>query len=379
VTTALISRTVARPVRTSIRRLRVVRFEPDPSRGSPQNSSWMNTPTDAVTDQHEDVALLERVAEVSDGMRQEISKRIVGQHEVVDELLTALLANGHALLVGVPGLAKTLLVQTLAQALDLAFSRIQFTPDLMPTDITGTEVIEEDRTTGRRIFRFVRGPIFANVVLADEINRTPPKTQAALLEAMQERAVTAAGQTYTLEPPFFVLATQNPIEQEGTYPLPEAQLDRFMLELPIHYPTREEEEEVAMLTTGESNVTVSPIVSAAELIRLQGLVRRIPAPPSLVRFAVRLARSTRPGPEAAGVTGKYVSWGAGPRASQFLVLGAKAKAASRGAAIPSIEDVRSVAPAVLAHRLVLNFEAEADGRTTRDIITELLKESQGWT
>jgi MoxR-like ATPase len=339
----------------------------------------MNTPTDTVTDQHKDVELLEKVAEVSDGMRQEISKRIVGQHEVVDELLTALLANGHALLVGVPGLAKTLLVQTLAEALDLEFSRIQFTPDLMPTDITGTEVIEEDRTTGRRVFRFVKGPIFANVVLADEINRTPPKTQAALLEAMQERAVTAAGQTYTLERPFFVLATQNPIEQEGTYPLPEAQLDRFMLELPIHYPSREEEEEVAMLTTGESDVTVSPIVSAPELIQLQGLVRRIPAPPSLVRFAVRLARSTRPGEEAAGVTGRYVSWGAGPRASQFLVLGAKARAASRGSAIPSIEDVRSVAPAVLAHRLVLNFEAEADGRTTRDVIAELLKESQGWT
>jgi MoxR-like ATPase len=339
----------------------------------------MNTPTDTVTDQHKDVELLEKVANVSDGMRQEISKRIVGQHEVVDELLTALLANGHALLVGVPGLAKTLLVQTLAEALDLDFSRIQFTPDLMPTDITGTEVIEEDRTTGRRVFRFVKGPIFANVVLADEINRTPPKTQAALLEAMQERAVTAAGQTYTLEPPFFVLATQNPIEQEGTYPLPEAQLDRFMLELPIHYPSREEEEEVAMLTTGESSVTVSPVVSAPELIELQGLVRRIPAPPSLVRFAVRLARSTRPGEEAAGVTGRYVSWGAGPRASQFLVLGAKARAASRGSAIPSIEDVRSVAPAVLAHRLVLNFEAEADGRTTRDVIAELLKESQGWT
>ncbi|MCA1789921.1 MAG: AAA family ATPase, partial [Thioalkalivibrio sp.] len=255
----------------------------------------MNTPTDTVTDQHKDVELLDKVAEVSDGMRHEISKRIVGQHEVVDELLTALLANGHALLVGVPGLAKTLLVHTLAEALDLEFSRIQFTPDLMPTDITGTEVIEEDRTTGRRVFRFVKGPIFANVVLADEINRTPPKTQAALLEAMQERAVTAAGQTYTLAPPFFVLATQNPIEQEGTYPLPEAQLDRFMLELPIHYPSREEEEEVAMLTTGESSVTVSPVVSAPELIQLQGLVRRIPAPPSLVRFAVRLARSTRPG------------------------------------------------------------------------------------
>ncbi len=339
----------------------------------------MNTPTDTIAHQDEDLALLERVAEVSEHMRREVAKKIVGQREVVDELLTALLANGHALLVGVPGLAKTLLVHTVAEALDLDFSRIQFTPDLMPTDITGTEVIEEDRTTGRRVFRFVKGPIFANIVLAYEINRTPPKTQAARLEAMQERAVTAAGQSYALERPFFVLATQNPIEQEGTYPLPEAQLDRFMLELPIHYPSREEEEEVAMRTTGAGEAEVKAVVSAEELIRLQGLVRRVPAPPSLVRFAVRLARSTRPGPEAAAVTGRYVAWGAGPRASQFLVLGAKAKAASRGAAVPSIEDVRSVAPAVLAHRLVLNFEAEADGRTTRDVIAELLKESEGWT
>ncbi|MDH3271807.1 MAG: MoxR family ATPase [Gemmatimonadota bacterium] len=312
-------------------------------------------------------------------MRRQVEKRIVGQREVIDEMLTALLANGHALLVGVPGLAKTLLVQTLADALDLEFSRIQFTPDLMPTDITGTEVIEEDRTTGRRVFRFVKGPIFANIVLADEINRTPPKTQAALLEAMQERAVTAAGETYRLPPPFFVLATQNPIEQEGTYPLPEAQLDRFMLELPIYYPSRDEEEEVAMRTTGEEVTTVEAVVSANELIDLQKLVRRIPAPPSLVTFAVRLARATRPGPEASKVAASYVSWGAGPRASQYLVLGAKARAASRGAPIPSYEDVRAVAPAVLAHRLVLNFEAEADGRSTRDVIAELLQESQGWT
>jgi MoxR-like ATPase len=326
-----------------------------------------------------DVELLERAAVVAEAMRRQVEKRIVGQREVVDELLTALLANGHALLVGVPGLAKTLLVQTLAEALDLDFSRIQFTPDLMPTDITGTEVIEEDRTTGRRVFRFVKGPIFANVVLADEINRTPPKTQAALLEAMQERAVTAAGQTYLLPPPFFVLATQNPIEQEGTYPLPEAQLDRFMLELPIYYPSREEEEEVAMRTTGAEQQTVQAVVSAAELIDLQRLVRRVPAPPSLVSFAVRLARCTRPGEEASPVTLRYVAWGAGPRASQFLVLGAKARAASRGAVIPSYDDVRAVAPAVLAHRLVLNFQAEADGRGTRDVIRELLEESEGWT
>jgi MoxR-like ATPase len=333
----------------------------------------------AATLADRDVELLERTAEVSDAMRVQIEKRIVGQRDVVDELLTALLANGHALLVGVPGLAKTLLVQTLAEALDLQFSRIQFTPDLMPTDITGTEVIEEDRTTGRRIFRFVKGPIFANVVLADEINRTPPKTQAALLQAMQERAVTAAGETYPLPPPFFVLATQNPIEQEGTYPLPEAQLDRFMLELPIYYPSKSEEEEIAMRTTGEEIVDVHRVVTAAELIDLQHLVRRVPASPSLVSFAVRLARSTRPSGEGSSVCRKYVAWGAGPRASQFLVLGAKARAASRGAAMPSYDDVRAVAPAVLAHRLVLNFEAEADGRSTRDVIRELLQESEGWS
>lgn len=327
-----------------------------------------------------DLALLERVSEVSDQIKVEVAKRIVGQHDVVEGLLTALLANGHALLVGVPGLAKTMLIQTVAEAMDLRFSRIQFTPDLMPTDITGTEVIEEDKTTGRRVFRFVQGPIFANIVLADEVNRTPPKTQAALLQAMQERAVTAAGETYALERPFFVLATQNPIEQEGTYPLPEAQLDRFMLELPIYYPSLEEEEEVAMRTTGEEQSDVRAVVGARELVELQHLVRRVPAPPSLVSFAVRLARATRPGEEeASGVCRSYVSWGAGPRASQYLVLGAKARAASRGAALPSYDDVRAVAPAVLAHRLVLNFQAEADGRSTRDVIGELLQETHGWT
>ena len=338
----------------------------------------MTTPGDTPTPDR-DVELLRRVAEVAGEFRREVEKRIVGQRTVVDGLLTALLANGHALLVGVPGLAKTLLVQSVAEALDLEFSRIQFTPDLMPTDITGTEVIEEDRTTGRRVFRFVKGPIFANIVLADEINRTPPKTQAALLQAMQERAVTAAGQTYALEPPFFVLATQNPIEQEGTYPLPEAQLDRFMLELPIFYPSRQEEEEVAMRTTSGEAEAIRGVVTAAELIELQRLVRRIPAPPSLVSYAVRLARATRPGDEAAAVARRYVSWGAGPRASQYLVLGAKARAAVRGSAMPSMEDVRAVAPAVLAHRVVLNFEAEADRRGTRDVIQELLEESQGWT
>ena len=339
----------------------------------------MTSSTEAVA-QDRDIELLQRVAQVAEELRHEIEKRIVGQHDVVEGLLTSLLANGHVLLVGVPGLAKTLLISTLAEALDLEFSRIQFTPDLMPTDITGTEVIEEDRSTGRREFRFVRGPIFANVVLADEINRTPPKTQAALLQAMQEREVTAGGETFTLDPPFFVLATQNPIEQEGTYPLPEAQLDRFMLELPIGYPSKDEEEEIATRTTGEEDPQVRPIVSAAELIELQRLVRRVPASPSLVSFAVHLARATRPdSAEAAPVAEKYVSWGAGPRASQYLVLGAKARAALRGDPIPSYDDVRAIAPAVLAHRIVLNFEAEADGRVTRDVIAELLQESAGWT
>jgi MoxR-like ATPase len=327
-----------------------------------------------------DLTLLDRVAEVSGALRSEVEKRIVGQREIVDGLLTALLANGHALLVGVPGLAKTLLVSTVAEALDLEFSRIQFTPDLMPTDITGTEVIEEDRSTGRRVFRFVKGPIFANIVLADEINRTPPKTQAALLQAMQERVVTAAGQTYPLDAPFFVLATQNPIEQEGTYPLPEAQLDRFMMELQIGYPTREEEEEIAMTTTGVARPEIRPVVDAGEMVELQRLVRRVPVSPSLVRLAVQLARSTRPlGDEGPDVTRRYVAWGAGPRASQYLVLGAKARAASRGDAVPSFEDVRAVAPAVLAHRVVLNFEAEADGRTPRDVVAELVEQSRQWT
>jgi MoxR-like ATPase len=334
---------------------------------------------EAVSPRSDDIGLLERVSAVSAALRAEVGKRIVGQHEVVEGLLTALLANGHALLVGVPGLAKTLLVSTVADALDLEFSRIQFTPDLMPTDITGTEVIEEDRTTGHRVFRFVRGPIFANVVLADEINRTPPKTQAALLQAMQERAVTTAGQTYALTPPFFVLATQNPIEQEGTYPLPEAQLDRFMLELMIGYPSKREEEAIAMRTTGDETIQIRPVVGANELIELQHLVRRVPAPPALISFAVRLARATRPGDdEASPVMRRYVTWGAGPRASQFLVLGAKARAASRGSPLPTFDDVRAVAPAVLAHRLVLGFEAEADGRATRDVIAELLEETHRW-
>ena len=323
-----------------------------------------------------DVVLLGRVAEMAEALRGQVEERIVGQHEVVEGLLTALLSNGHALLVGVPGLAKTLLVSTVAEALDLPFSRVQFTPDLMPGDIIGSNLFNFQTSS----FTLTKGPIFCDLLLADEINRTPPKTQAALLQAMQEREVTAAGHTYALDPPFFVLATQNPIEQEGTYPLPEAQLDRFMLELQIGYPSRVEEEEIAMRTTGEEEPEVRSVVSAAEMVELQHLVRRVPASPSLVAFAVRLARSTRPdAEEAPSLIRRYVSWGAGPRASQFLVLGAKARAALRGDAIPLYDDIRAVAPAVLAHRLVLNFEAEADGRNTRDVVAELLRDSLGWT
>ncbi|HSH46246.1 MAG TPA: MoxR family ATPase [Longimicrobiales bacterium] len=327
-----------------------------------------------------DVELLERLAESRRSLEAEISKRVIGQHAIIEGLLTALLADGHALLVGVPGLAKTLLISTLAEALDLAFSRIQFTPDLMPSDITGTEILEEDRATGRRAFRFVRGPIFANVVLADEINRTPPKTQAALLQAMQERAVTAAGETMELDRPFFVLATQNPIEQEGTYPLPEAQLDRFMLELRIGYPTREDEEQVALQTTGAEEPDVRPVLNALELRELQGLVRRVPVPRSLVQYAVRLVRATRPDdPDSPAPVREYASWGAGPRASQYLVLGAKARAAMDGRGVPNYEDVRAVAPSVLRHRVVTNFQAEAEGRGAADLVEELLDLSRKWT
>jgi MoxR-like ATPase len=309
-----------------------------------------------------DLELLDELARAHKALTEQIGRRIVGQHEIVDNLVAALLAGGHALLVGVPGLAKTLLVQTVSQALELSFNRVQFTPDLMPSDITGTELLEEDHATGHRVFKFVEGPIFANVVLADEINRAPPKTQAALLQAMQEHAVTSAGQTRRLGEPFFVLATQNPIEQEGTYPLPEAQLDRFMFELRIGYPSRDEEEQIVTATTGDEDATVRRVLPAETLIALQHLVRRLPAPPTVVRYAVRLARSTRPAdPEATPEVRKYVSWGAGPRASQYLVLGAKAKAAMDGRPVPDLDDVRSVALAVLRHRVVLNFQAEAEG------------------
>jgi MoxR-like ATPase len=326
-------------------------------------------PATAVAADERDLELLDLLADARRELTAQIAQRIIGQHDIVDNLLAAVLAGGHALLVGVPGLAKTLLVQTLAEALDLSFSRVQFTPDLMPSDITGTELLEEDQATGRRRFTFVRGPIFANIVLADEINRAPPKTQAALLQAMQEHAVTVAGATHRLPHPFFVLATQNPIEQEGTYPLPEAQLDRFMFELRIGYPSREEEERIVTATTGEERAPVAPVLGGERLLELQRLVRRLPAPPSVVQYAVSLARATRPEEgDATAEVRRFVSYGAGPRASQYLVLGAKARAAMDGRSVPDLDDVRSVALAVLRHRVVLNFQAEAEGTAVEQLL-----------
>ncbi|MDB4889310.1 MAG: ATPase associated with various cellular 3 [Gemmatimonadetes bacterium] len=325
-------------------------------------------------DDSRDLELLDQLATARAALNEQIARRIIGQREVVDNLVAAMLSGGHALLVGVPGLAKTLLVQTVAQALDLQFSRVQFTPDLMPSDITGTELLEEDHSSGRRFFKFVHGPVFANIVLADEINRAPPKTQAALLQAMQEHAVTAAGKTHKLPEPFFVLATQNPIEQEGTYPLPEAQLDRFMVQLTVGYPSREEEERIVTETTSDREVEVKPVLTGVQLSELLHLVRRLPAAPSIVSYAVKLARSTRPdSPEASPMVKKYVSWGAGPRASQYLILGAKARAAMDGRAMPDLEDVQAMAAPVLGHRVVLNFQAEAEGISSLSLIASLDK------
>ncbi len=306
-------------------------------------------------------------------LRAEIQKVIIGQDDIVTQVLVCLLAQGHALLVGVPGLAKTLLIRTLADALDLKFSRVQFTPDLMPSDITGTDIIEEDQTTGRRGFRFVHGPIFANVVLADEVNRTPPKTQAALLEAMQEHHVTAGGQTFVLEEPFFVLATQNPIEQEGTYPLPEAQLDRFMLNLWLDYPSFEQEVAIVRSTTSAQVASVNTAVTQKELLFFQSLVRQLPVADNVIKYAVSLVTRTRPGTEGApDFVKKYVSYGAGPRASQYLILGAKALAAIDGRLTPLIRDVRAMATPVLRHRIIPNFNAEADDVSRVALIERLI-------
>jgi MoxR-like ATPase len=324
-----------------------------------------------------DVDAAKQLQHSYDALRKEIAKVIVGQDKIVEQLLVALLARGHCLLVGVPGLAKTLLIRTLAQVLDLSFNRIQFTPDLMPSDITGTEIIEENTATGAKAFKFIHGPIFANIVLADEINRTPPKTQAALLEAMQEHRVTAAGKTYTLKEPFFVLATQNPIEQEGTYPLPEAQLDRFMFNLWLDYPSPSEELQIVKTTTSQASVTLDHVLSGEEIQFFQDLVRRVPVADNVIEFAVRLATKTRPKHDGSPQFIKdWLSWGAGPRASQYLILAAKTRAIISGRHTPEIEDVRAAALPVLRHRIVANFNAEADGVSTMDIVERLVKETQ---
>jgi MoxR-like ATPase len=322
-----------------------------------------------------DVETADALKSRTEQLRHEIGKVIVGQQEVVEQMLMAILCQGHALLVGVPGLAKTLLVSTLADTLHLQFNRIQFTPDLMPGDILGAEVLEVDQQTGQKHFRFLQGPVFANIILADEINRTPPKTQAALLEAMQERRVTIAGQSYTLPAPFFVLATQNPIEQEGTYPLPEAQLDRFMFMLKVDYPTPADEVEIVKRTTGGIKSKAEAVLDAAQLAQYQDLVRKVPVPDNVIEYCVRLVGSTRVGSDTAPAWAKdLLSWGAGPRASQFLVLGAKAHALLRGKYSPDIEDVRAIALPTLRHRIVPSFTAEADGITSDDIVRRLLQE-----
>jgi MoxR-like ATPase len=322
-----------------------------------------------------DLEAIESLASARDAILGEVKKTIVGQHQVIDELLMAILADGHCLLIGVPGLAKTLMVSTLASVIDLRFKRIQFTPDLMPSDITGTDIIEEDPGTHARSFKFIKGPVFANVVLADEINRTPPKTQAALLQAMQEKQVTAGGNTYPLELPFFVLATQNPIELEGTYPLPEAQLDRFMFSVHVDYPSEVEERDIVESTTSAYAPDLKVILSGEDIIRLQKLVRRVPVPDHVLTYAVRLARSTRPTDDSPDYIRNWVSWGAGPRASQYLVLGAKTRAILKGKFAPETEDVRAVAQPVLRHRIVTNFNAEADGVSASDIVDRLVKEA----
>jgi MoxR-like ATPase len=320
-----------------------------------------------------DLKAVEQLKSARERIMAELRKVIVGQDEVIEQLLTALFANGHVLLVGVPGLAKTLLISSLARVLDLKFNRIQFTPDLMPSDITGTDIIEEDQATSKRSFRFIQGPVFANIVLADEINRTPPKTQAALLQAMQEKEVTAGGQTYALALPFFVLATQNPIELEGTYPLPEAQLDRFMFNVMVDYPAQAEEERIVATTTSAYEARLERVLGAADILELQKLIRRVPVADHVVRYAVRLARATRGRDGSPEFVKQWVSWGAGPRASQYLVLGAKTRAVMHGRYAPGIEDVKAVAPAVLRHRIVTNFTAEAEGVKPERIIEDLLK------
>lgn len=329
--------------------------------------------TTAKSQEANDVDAARELKAAYESIKKEIGKVIIGQHVIVDQLLVSLLARGHCLLIGVPGLAKTMLIKTLADVLELKFSRIQFTPDLMPSDISGTEIIEENVTTGQKAFKFVKGPIFGNIILADEINRTPPKTQAALLEAMQEHKVTAAGQSYTLAEPFFVLATQNPIEQEGTYPLPEAQLDRFMFNVWLEYPSFNEEIDIVKSTTSPYSPSLRRVLGAPELIAFQELIRRVPVADAVVQYAVGLVARTRPKDERSPQFIKdWLTWGAGPRASQFLILGAKTRAILSGRFNPDVDDVRAMAIAVLRHRIIPNFNAEADGVTAISIVEKLL-------
>jgi len=321
-----------------------------------------------------DLEALENLSKSRDLFFNEINKVVIGQRQILEQLFIALLSNGHTLLVGVPGLAKTLIIKTFSEVLDMSFKRIQFTPDLMPSDITGTELIDLDQETGQRSFRFFKGPVFANIVLADEVNRTPPKTQAALLEAMQEHKVTSGGKTYNLDEPFFVLATQNPIEQEGTYPLPEAQLDRFMFNLKINYPTNDEEIAIVRQTTKPVNDRLSPIITKSEINNYQSLVRRVPVADNVVEYAVKLVSATRPNSEnTPNFINESISWGAGPRASQFLILGSKAKAILEGRPTPNIDDINSLAIPILRHRVLTNFNAETQGLKVEDLISQLLE------
>ncbi len=317
---------------------------------------------------------IEEVARAKEAIVEQIRKKIYGQDELIEHLLIALFSRGHSLLVGVPGLAKTSLVETLAEVLNLDFNRIQFTPDLMPADITGTDILEEDQATGERVFKFIKGPVFTNLLLADEINRTPPKTQAALLQAMQEYEVSAGGTTYELDLPFLVFATQNPIEQEGTYPLPEAQLDRFMFQLTVDYPVQQNEVKIVQKTTGSYEAEPEQVLDAGDVVSLQKLVRQVPVSEEVVEYAVDLVRKTRPDSGAAPeFVGEYLSWGAGPRASQYLILSGKTRAVLDGRLTVAEEDVRALAPVVLRHRLLTNFQAEAENITSEDIIERLLK------
>jgi len=323
----------------------------------------------------DDVAAIDELGKTYAALKAELGKAIIGQEEVIERLAICLFARGHALLMGVPGLAKTLLVSSVAQTLDLSFNRIQFTPDLMPADITGTDIIQESGVGGRREFEFVKGPVFSNIVLADEINRAPAKTQSAMLEAMQELKVTVLGRTYDLKPPFFVLATQNPVEQEGTYPLPEAQLDRFMFLIEVDYPSAAEEKQIARATTGSAVAKLEHLLNGERVLAFQALVRRVPVPEHLYDYAVSIVRKTRPAAsESPQGVRDLVAWGAGPRAVQYLILGAKARAALRGHYMASMEDLEAVAPSVLGHRVITNFAAESQGMTSKKVVERLIQE-----